>query len=440
MASTGSARLRWADLRQALVDVPALAWGFVYFFCLLCGYFMLRSVRDAFGASQDVAAVFPPGLIEVFAARGLSLGDLTLQVLFSTVFLAMLLLQPIYGALVSRVPRRVFLPVVYGLIVLALLGFHGLFEHDVAGRGAAFFVFLAVINLFAVSVFWSYMSDVFTPVQSRLFYGFIGVGGTLGALAGPALTRELVGRVGVENIVLIATGFLVVCLVVTLVLAPWARQRERERGGPAFDDAMGGRFLEGLWLVLRDPVMRSMALLLFFGVGVGTLLYSEQVAIARQIVDDAERTAFFATIDFWVNITTLVVQSLLTPFLMARFGIAPLLLVPGMAVMVGFALLAGNPLPGLLLVVQVMLRAGEFSLVKPARETIYTRVDAERRYKAKAFIDTAVYRSGDVSFIWVHKLVAGFGTAAVFLFGTLVAACMVAAAWALVRAQRRLPG
>lgn len=440
MASNGNPRLHWADLKRALVDVPALGLAFAYFFCLLCGYFMLRSVRDAFGASHDVAAVFPPWLIDAFAARGLVLGDMSLQILFSTVFLSMLALQPVYGALVSRVPRRVFLPLVYGLIIAALLLFHGLFENAVAGRGAAFFVFLAVVNLFAVSVFWSYMSDVFTPAQSRLFYGFIGVGGTLGALAGPALTRELVGEVGVENIVLIATGFLVVCLLITLLLAPWARRRERERGGPAFDAAMGGRFLEGLRLVVRDPVMRSMALLLFFGVGVGTLLYSEQVAIARQIVDDAERTAFFATIDLWVNLTTLLVQSLLTPFLMARYGIVPLLLVPGFAVMAGFALLAGNPLPGLLLVVQVMLRAGEFSLVKPARETIYTRVDAERRYKAKAFIDTAVYRSGDVSFIWLHKLVAGFGTATVFVFGTAVAACMVAAAWALVRAQRRLPG
>lgn len=440
MASNGNPRLHWADLKRALVDVPALGLAFAYFFCLLCGYFMLRSVRDAFGASHDVAAVFPPWLVDAFAARGLVLGDMSLQILFSTVFLSMLALQPVYGALVSRVPRRVFLPLVYGLIIAALLLFHGLFENAVAGRGAAFFVFLAVVNLFAVSVFWSYMSDVFTPAQSRLFYGFIGVGGTLGALAGPALTRELVGEVGVENIVLIATGFLVVCLLITLLLAPWARRRERERGGPAFDAAMGGRFLEGLRLVVRDPVMRSMALLLFFGVGVGTLLYSEQVAIARQIVDDAERTAFFATIDLWVNLTTLLVQSLLTPFLMARYGIVPLLLVPGFAVMAGFALLAGNPLPGLLLVVQVMLRAGEFSLVKPARETIYTRVDAERRYKAKAFIDTAVYRSGDVSFIWLHKLVAGFGTATVFVFGTAVAACMVAAAWALVRAQRRLPG
>lgn len=440
MASNGNPRLHWADLKRALVDVPALGLAFAYFFCLLCGYFMLRSVRDAFGASHDVAAVFPPWLVDAFAARGLVLGDMSLQILFSTVFFSMLALQPVYGALVSRVPRRVFLPLVYGLIIAALLLFHGLFENAVAGRGAAFFVFLAVVNLFAVSVFWSYMSDVFTPAQSRLFYGFIGVGGTLGALAGPALTRELVGEVGVENIVLIATGFLVACLLITLLLAPWARRRERERGGPAFDAAMGGRFLEGLRLVVRDPVMRSMALLLFFGVGVGTLLYSEQVAIARQIVDDAERTAFFATIDLWVNLTTLIVQSLLTPFLMARFGIVPLLLVPGFAVMAGFALLAGNPLPGLLLVVQVMLRAGEFSLVKPARETIYTRVDAERRYKAKAFIDTAVYRSGDVSFIWLHKLVAGFGTATVFVFGTAVAACMVAAAWALVRAQRRLPG
>lgn len=223
-----------------------------------------------------------------------------------------------------------------------------------------------------------------------------------------------------------------------IALAPWARRREVVRGGPRFDEAMGGRFLEGLRIVARDPLMRALAALMFFGVAVGTLLYNEQAAVARQIVDDDARTAFFATIDLWVNGLTLVIQMFITPFLLARFGIAPLLLVPGIAITLGFAVLAANPLPMLLMAVQVATRAGEFSLAKPARETIYTRVDAETRYKAKAFIDTAVYRGGDFTFVWVHKLIAGFGSAVVFAFGTGIALAMLASAWAVVRAQRNL--
>lgn len=439
MSPQGPQRLSWTDLKQALVDVPALALSFGYFFCLLCGYFMLRSVRDAFGASGDAATVFPPAMVAFFADRGVALGELTLQVLFTGTFLSMLLLQPFYGALVSRFPRRSFLPFVYALLVFCLGGFYLLFANEVPGRGAAFFIFLAVVNLFAVTVFWSFMSDIYSPAQSRLFYGFIGVGGTLGALAGPLITRQFVQDLGVANILLASTALLGLCLVFVLALAPWARRREAERGGPQFDEAIGGRFLEGLRLVMRDPLMRAMALLMFFGVGVGTLLYNEQAAVARQILDNDARTAFFANLDLWINSLTLVIQLVVTPFLLARFGVAPLLLVPALAITFGFALLAGNPLPALLFVVQIGTRAGEFSLAKPARETLYTRVDAETRYKAKAFIDTAVYRGGDFTFVWVHKAVASFGSGIVFLLGTGVALALLASAWAVVRVQRKLP-
>ena len=439
MSPSSPQRLSWFDLKRALVDIPALALSFGYFFCLLCGYFMLRSIRDAFGASGDAATVFPPAMVDFFTDHGVALGDFTLQVLFTATFISMLLLQPLYGALVSRFPRRVFLPFVYGLLVLSLGVFTALFAHEVPGRGAAFFVFLAVVNLFAVMVFWSFMSDVFSLAQSRLFYGFIGVGGTLGALAGPWLTRLLVEDVGVETIMLIGTGFMGLCLVFVLALAPWARRREATRGGPRFDEAIGGRFLEGLRIVGRDPLMRAMALVMFFGVALGTLLYSEQAAVARQIVDDDARTAFFATIDLWVNGLTLILQLFITPLLLARFGVAPLLLLPGIAISLGFLMLAGNPLPGLLMVVQIATRAGEFALAKPARETLYTRVDAETRYKAKAFIDTAIYRGSDFAFVWVHKAIASFGSAVVFAFGTGIALAMLASAWALVRVQRDLP-
>jgi AAA family ATP:ADP antiporter len=438
MQAQGPQRLRWSDLKQALADVPALALSFGYFFCLLCGYFMLRSIRDAFGATDDASAVFPPAMIAFFAERGIALGTLTLQVLFTGTFVSMLVLQPFYGALVSRYPRRVFLPFVYALLVAALGMFYLAFANEAAGRGAAFFVFTAVVNLFVVTVFWSYMSDIYTSGQSRLFYGFIGVGGSLGALAGPFISDSIVAEIGVANILLLSMAFFCACLVFVVKLAPWARRRELERGDADFDQAIGGRFLEGLRIVARDPLMRGMALVMFFGVAVGTLLYNEQAAVARQIVDDAERTAFFAGIDKWINGLTLLIQLFITPLLLARFGVAPLLLLPGIVITFGFAALAANPLPMLLMVVQIATRTGEFALAKPARETIYTRVDAETRYKAKAFIDTAIYRGGDFTFAWVHKGIAAFGSAVVFLAGAGMAMALVVSAWTIVRAQRTL--
>ena len=428
-------RLGREDLKRALVDVPALGLAFAYFFCLLCGYYVVRPVRDALGASQDIEAVFPRWLLAGAADRGIALGELTLQVLFSVTFLCMLLAQPLYGLLVSRFPRRILLPAVYGLFIVLLLGFYALFESDVPGRGAAFFVFMAVFNLFAVSVFWSYMGDVFSNEEARLFYGFIGVGGTLGAISGPLVTRFFADALGVANLLLVSAGFMLACLAFVALLAPWARRREIERGGAGFERAIGGGFLAGLRIVAREPLLRAMACLMFFGVGVGTLLYNEQAAIARQIADPADRAAFYAGIDFWINVVTLAVQLLATPLLMARFGIGPLLLVPAMAIAIGFAALTASPLPLLVAVVQVATRAGEFSLSKPARETVYTRVDAETRYKAKAFIDTAVYRGGDLFFVWSHKFLAAIGSTMVFLAGTGAALALVVSAWVVVRRQ-----
>lgn len=423
------------DLRQALV------WSFIYFFCLLTAYYVLRPVRDAMGASSDAAAVFPPALIEWAAAHGWQLGDFTLQLLFTGTFIAMLLLQPLYGALVSRFPRRVFLPVVYLLFIACLFGFYLAFDAELPGRGLLFFIWVAVFNMFAVSVFWSYMSDIFANTDARQLYGYITAGGTLGGLLGPEITSQLVGPLGVANMLLISGGFLAVCLVCILALAPDVRRRERERGGPSGEEAMGGSAWAAFRLIASDPVLRAMAMVLFFGVGVGTLLYNEQVAIARALAqDDASvATQFFSRIDRYINWTVLAIQVLLTRQLMTRFGIAPLLLLPPAAIFLGYALLAAAPLPMLVAVVQVVTRASEFALSKPARETIYTRVDRESRYKAKATIDTVIYRAGDLTFVWLHKGLAAFGSNAVFVAGMCISAMFGWSAWKLVRAQRALP-
>jgi AAA family ATP:ADP antiporter len=430
----------WSRLSLALRDSPALLWSFLYFFCLLSGYYVLRPVREAMGASADVEAVFPPWMIEAFSARGLALREITLQVLFTCTFLIMLLLQPAYGALVSRFPRRVFLPVVYGFFIVTLLGFYLMFDSGVPGRGMAFFLWITVFNLFAVAVFWAFMADIYEDAEARRVYGFIGAAGTLGAVTGPLLTRLLVERIGIANLMLVSAGFLVLCVVCVLRLRPWAVQRERRRGLMSGEVPMGGSVLAGLRLIASEPLLRWFATVVVFGVGVGTLLYSEQAAIVRaHYPDHAASTAFYSSIDLAVNVLTLVVQLFVTRWLLSRHGIAPALLIPGGAILLGYCALTASPLPMLVAVVQVITRAGEFSLAKPARETIYTRVAREWRYKAGTAIDTVVYRGGDLTFVWLHKLLSGFGSQVVFGLGALIAASLTFGAWRLLREQAALP-
>jgi AAA family ATP:ADP antiporter len=426
--------------RAALAESPPLLWAFLYFFCLLSGYYVLRPVREAMGASSDVQAVFPPAMIEFFAARGMALKDFTLQVLFTCTFLIMLLLQPVYGWLVSRYPRRVFLPAVYSFFIATLLLFYVLFNSGVPGRGMAFFLWITVFNLFAVAVFWSFMADVFTNLEARRYYGYIGAAGTLGAFLGPMLTRSLVGRIGIANLMLVSAGFLIVCLLCLLRLRLWAVARERERKLASGEVPMGGEVLAGLKLIMREPLLRWLAVMVVLGVGVGTLLYNEQAAIVRRFyTDPAASTAYYATLDLAVNALTLLVQLSLTRLLMSRYGIAPALLIPGCAIILGFSLLAASPLPMMVAIVQVITRASEFSLAKPARETIYTRVGREWRYKAGAAIDTVIYRGGDLSFVWLHKLLSAFGSHVVFGAGLLAAAGMTFGAWRLLREESKLP-
>jgi ATP:ADP antiporter, AAA family len=432
-------RRGFSQLRKELAESPPLWWSLLYFFSLLCGYYVLRPVRDAMGASGDVAAVFPQAWVDWALAQGFELKDFVLQVLFTCTFLSMLVLQPLYGALVSRYPRRVFLPALYLLFIACLIGFWWVFDHDVSGRGALFFVWVAVFNLFAVSVFWSFMADVFDNEHAKRVYAYIGVGGTIGALLGPVITRFLVERIGVGSLLLVSAGFLVLCLFCIVRLRPWARRRE-QREGTVTSEAMGGSIWAGFRLVAKDPLLRALAFLLFFGVGVGTLLYNEQAAIVKQFYPTPETaTKYYANIDFAINLSTILVQMFVTRWLLRRYGVAPPLLIPAIGITIGYCALAMSPLPLLVAVVQVATRSSEFSLAKPARETLYTRVDRESRYKAKAFIDTAIYRGGDLTYVWLHKWLAAFGTRTVFLAGIAIAVCFSISAWQVVRAQRRLP-
>ena len=441
MTAADTASTRLGRLRSALAESPPLLWSFAYFFCLLSGYYVLRPVREAMAASSDIEAVFPPALIAFFAERGVALGEFTLQFIFTAVFVIMLLLQPVYGWLVSRFPRRVFLPAIYVFFIATLLLFYAMFDSGVAGRGLAFILWITVFNLFAVAVFWSFMADIYSNAEARRYYGYIGAAGTMGAFLGPVLTRVLVERVGIANMMLVSAALLTVCVVCIARLRQYAVAREAERGLASGEKPMGGQILAGLKLVAKEPLLRWLALLVVLGVGIGTLLYNEQNRIARTAFATAEeRAAFFSTLDLAVNSLTLVVQLLVTRALMSRFGIAPALLIPGVAIILAFSILAASPLPMMVAVVQVFTRASEFSLAKPARETIYTRVGREWRYKAGAAIDTVIYRGADMTFVWLHKFLSAFGSSAVFGFGVLVAGMMTFSALQLLRQEKKLPG
>ena len=250
MSTRPAASGSFGRFHAALRESPPLLWSFLYFFCLLTGYYVLRPVREAMGASSDVTALFPPSMIAFFAERGIALKELQLQVLFTCTFLIMLALQPAYGWLVSRWPRRVFLPAVYGFFIGTLLLFYVAFDSGMPGRGMAFFLWITVFNLFAVAVFWSFMADVFSDAEARRCYGYIGAAGTVGAILGPTLARMLVERIGIANLMLVSAGFLVLCVVCLLRLRQHAVRREAQRQLASGEVPMGGTVLAGLRLIV----------------------------------------------------------------------------------------------------------------------------------------------------------------------------------------------
>lgn len=398
----------------------ALAWAFLFSLSLLLGYYILRSVREAM-ISADGTRLIPT--------------------VFTSVFFVMLALMPLYGAIVSRFPRRQFLPVVYAIVVLSLIAFSLAFSSGApqAWITTAFAIFLSVINLFTDSVFWSFMSDIFITAQARRFYGMIAAGGTAGAIVGGIITRLVVHSIGVPSLLLLSASAYGICLLCIFRLIPWARLQESKRAHQDGEKPIGGSILAGFRLTLRKPLLFALMLFWFLGVSIGALLYNEQAAVVgAQHLSDAARTEFFATLDLAINLLALGAQLFLTRFLLTRFGVGPLLLIPALLVILGLGGLMLFFSGMLLSAVQVVTRGLGFAFIKPARESLFTLVDRETRYKAKNFIDTVVYRGGDMTTTWAYTALAALGLGLPALAGiwgvvAIIYACVVL--W-IVRLQR----
>ncbi len=319
----------------------------------------------------------------------------------------------------------------YGFFILNLLLFYAAFQVEGwrEGSARAFFIWASVFNLFVVSVFWSFMVNIFSSAQGKRLFGLIAAGGSAGAITGPALTALLVAPIGPTNLLLVSALLLGGAMVCIRQLGRWSAE-QRPAAGQGAPQALGGSVLAGLTLILRSPYLLGVALFMLLFTTLSTFLYFEQAHIVAQSFDSpAARTRFFALLDLAVNTLTVLVQVLVTSRLLGRIGVAgSLALVPLLSAL-GFALLALTPVLAALAAFQVLRRAGDYAVTRPARELLYTVVDREAKYKAKNALDTVVYRGGDALAGW---LFAGLKSLGLGLAAIAWIAVPIALAWAAV--------
>ena len=338
-----------------------------------------------------------------------------LQWLFTGTLLVMTAAIPLFGWISSRYPRRQFLPFIYAFFIVMLLLFYAFMDEQQTPVYLAriFFIWASVFNLFVVSVFWSFMADLFDNAQAKRLFGFIAAGGTLGALTGPALTALLVEPLGTRNLLLISALFLGAAIVCINRLSVWAKQNSsiiEQIQIENDEEPMGGSIWAGITTVMSSPYLLGICLLMLLFTTLATFLYLMQAQIIKDaFVDSAQRTAVFASIDLAVNALTLVFQLFLTSRLIQWLGLPLVLALVPMLLCAGFVLLGLSPVLTVFIAVQVIRRAGNYAVMRPAREMLYVVLDREQKYKAKNVIDTVVYRFGDAVSAWVYAAIRSFG-------------------------------
>jgi AAA family ATP:ADP antiporter len=402
-------------------EMRVLILSFIYFFALLCSYYIIRPMRDEMGIAGGVDQ---------------------LHWMFTGTFLVMLAAVPFFGWVAKRFPVRQFLPCVYYFFIANLILFFLLFKIELTHAYVArvFFIWASVFNLFIVSVFWSFMADIFSNEQAQRLFGVIAAGGTTGALSGPVLTAALINPLGPANMLLISVAFLAVAVWCIHRIVAWKKstqinsnkdaQLSLQKADSGREPAIGGSIFAGIRLVFSSSYLSGICLLILLYTTLATFLYFHQAQIVRDsFSDSASRTALFAAMDFSVNFLTIVVQLLLTSRIVRKWGLSWALALIPILLGLGFLLLGMMPALSILIAVQVMRRAGNYAVMKPAREMLYVVLGKEEKYKAKNFIDTVVYRGGDAVSAWAY---AGLKAGGASLAGIALFAVPLAAVWAWI--------
>ncbi|HWZ62271.1 MAG TPA: MFS transporter [Steroidobacteraceae bacterium] len=415
-------------------EAPVLLASFATLLCTFSSYAILRPVRDALGVTSGLE---------------------TIPALFWGVFVAMLLLQPLYGWLTSRLPRSVFLPWVYIFFAANLVGFWFWFhlQTDHTWIARCYFVWVSVFNLFILAAFWGLMADVFTREQAGRLFGFIWAGASSGGVIGPYIDKTLAVPFGTVNLLLLSAGLLLIALIFMRLIIRWHHHHQvaqLPRAPAATSDSgavahgmrgVGGGVLAAFSQVARSPYLLGIAAFVVLMTWVNTFFYLEQQAfVAKAFTTANQRTHFFASIDLYVQIASLAMQFLLFSRLYRWFGMRALLACVPLMMTAGYALYALVPAFMLLVVVYAVRRVADYAITRPCRDSLFTVVSREEKYQAKSLIDTFAYRGGDATSGSLHKLlVDGLGAShsTVGWIGALISAVWTALALALGRAQER---
>lgn len=401
---------RILDVRPA--ELRALAWSWLYIFSVLSSYYVLRPIRDEMGVAGGVE---------------------NLQWLFTGTLIGMIVVNPPFAALVAKLPRVRFIAITYRFFIANLLVFIFLLTVASAEQniwiGRIFFIWTSIFNLFVVSVFWALMVDVFDSEQGKRIFGFIAAGATLGGILGSSLTALLAKQVPAAYL-LVGSAVILEVAVFSVRrlsrLSPALQRNPADRGDEA---PIGGSMFSGLTHAFRSTYLVNVSVFILLFTITSTFLYFQQAEIARNsFADRGARTAFFARIDLLVNILTLGAQLFLTGRVLRTIGVGlTLAALPALSAL-GFGTLAMAPTIAVLVIYQVLRRAGNFAFARPTREVLYTVVPREDKYKAKCFIDTVVYRTGDQVGAWSY---AGMGFLGLGMTGISVAAVPISIVWLL---------
>jgi AAA family ATP:ADP antiporter len=415
---------RVVDVRPE--EIRALWLGFIFFFVVLAGYYVIRPVRDNIGANFSE----------------------NLWWMFTVVLVTMTVANALFSMIVARMSRRRFIPIAYRFFILNLIIFFVLMQYAPAGKqpwvDGCFFVWVSVFNLFATAVFWGFMTDLFTTEQGKRLFGFIAVGGSLGGVLGPIITTSLVRHVSTGVLLLICAGMLeIAAQTVRFFPAEFRRDNQKSTDETAAaEKPIGGKFWDGVTHICQSPYLFGLFLFILLYTLTSTWAYFQQSELTKVgFVDKAARTAFFAKLDLSVNTLTLLLQIFVTGRLMKFLGVTVTLLFMPVLSLFGFAAMGTVPVLTVLAVFQVARRASTFAFMRPAREVLFTVLRREDKYKAKSFIDTFGYRCGDQFGAWSYGALQhalGLGLSAISYIAVLVVAGWCALGVWLGRKQRAL--
>ena len=402
--SPGPGRERHAGCRTLLLSAG-------YFFLILTAYYMLRPIRETMAIEK---------------------GADKLPWLMTATLGAMLVANPLYALLVSRMPRRRFVPAAHAFLALNIVGFFAasrtLAPETLHLLGYAFYVWLSVFNLFVVSIFWSIMADIFREEQAKKIFGVVAVGGTLGAICGPVLVNALLsGALSVQwpfgdagsawkivEFPALSREWVFLAALIPLagaILCAWAliRRDERSTAEPVAREPTRDAFA-GFRLIAASRYLTVLSLYMLLFTTTSTLVYVEQAQmIATHFASDTERTRAFARLDFYTNALTLLTQLFLTRQIIRIIGVGGTLSVLPTLTFAGFGALAATGSVPVLFGYQVLRRGVHYAVDRPAREVLFTPLSPDEKYKSKAFIDTFVYRAGDMLGGWAPTWLAAFG-------------------------------